>query len=172
MSRALYFSTHWIGDWLGSRTTPPSPNPARPVRSQSLHGLRYHLMLLTINNKLEQFKTELSPSIPYKQRTTPWNRTCQVLYLRLHLDRRLAWCKHFRTSETTGNYPHHNVLLTFEQVKILHRQQNSDIWSITQINLDLRNTNLGYGFHQKHWNPRTLITQSFARDSEGIFVST
>jgi hypothetical protein len=40
----------------------------------------------------------------------------------------------------------------------------------TQTNLDLWNTNLGYGFHFQHTNPRTLPIESLGRDSGRTLV--
>jgi hypothetical protein len=56
------------------------------------------------------------------------------------------------------------------RVKNLHKQQNSHIQSNTQINLDLWNKTVGYGFHFKHRNPRILPIDSFAHDCRRTLV--
>jgi hypothetical protein len=63
---------------------------------------------------------------------------------------------HIHKIEATGNDPHQNALATWSEVKTLQAQQNAYIQSNTKTNLDLWNTTLGYGFHFKHRNPRTL----------------
>jgi hypothetical protein len=47
-------------------------------------------------------------------------------------------------------------LYAFLCVKTLYKQQTSHIKNITQANLDLCNTTLGYGFHFQHRNSRTF----------------
>jgi hypothetical protein len=49
--------------------------------------------------------------------------------------------------EVAGNDAHQNALVTWTDVKTLHKQQNSHIQNSTQTNLDLWNTTVGYGFH-------------------------
>jgi hypothetical protein len=49
-------------------------------------------------------------------------------------------------------------LITWMQVKALHKQQTSHIQSSSQ-------TNLGYGFHFQQRNPIPLLIESFAHDS-------
>jgi hypothetical protein len=63
---------------------------------------------------------------------------------------------HIHKTEATGNDAHQNVLSTWNEVKTLHKQQNSHIQINTQSNLDPWNTTVGYGFKFKHRNPRTL----------------
>jgi hypothetical protein len=79
-----------------------------------------------------------------------------VKYIGLHLDRTYLAQTHIHKTEVTGNDARQNALATWTEVKTLHKQQNSHIQSNTQTNQDLWNTTLGYGFHIKHRNPRTL----------------
>jgi hypothetical protein len=62
----------------------------------------------------------------------------------------------YSQTEATGNDAHQNALATSTQVATLHKQQTSLIQSNPQTNLDLWNTTVGYGFHFKHRNHRTL----------------
>jgi hypothetical protein len=77
---------------------------------------------------------------------------------------------HFSKTETTRNYSHENLLVTWLQVKILHKQQTSHIQNNTQTNLDLWNTTLGYCFHFQNKNPRTFPIERFAHDSGRTLV--
>jgi hypothetical protein len=63
---------------------------------------------------------------------------------------------HIHKSEATRNDAHQNALATWMEVKSLHNQQNSQIQSNTQINLDLWNTTVGYGFQFEHRHPKML----------------
>jgi hypothetical protein len=95
------------------------------------------------------------PTSLYKQNTPSSTRRCQASSVALRQETYLAQT-HICKMEVTGNDAHQNALATWTKVKSLHNQQNSHIENNTQTSLDLRNTTVGYGFHFKHRNPRTL----------------
>jgi hypothetical protein len=63
------------------------------------------------------------PAGPYKQCAIPPRRRCQILDCTLTRD--LPGANTFSKTETTRNHPHQNVLVTWMQVKTLHKQQTS-----------------------------------------------
>jgi hypothetical protein len=63
---------------------------------------------------------------------------------------------HIHKTEVTGTDAHQNALDTWTEVETSYKQQNSHIQSNTQINLDLWNMTVGYGFNLKYRSPRTL----------------
>jgi hypothetical protein len=67
--------------------------------------------------------------------------------------------------ETTRNHPHQNVLVTRTQVKTFYKQQTPHPQNYTQINLDLQNTTLAYGFHIQHINFGTFPVEELAHDN-------
>jgi hypothetical protein len=94
------------------------------------------------------------PSSLYKQCTHSLTK-CQVSRVAPRQETHLAQT-HIHKTEASGNDAHQNALAAWTEIKTLHKQQNSHIWSNTQTSLDEWNTTVGYGFHFKHRNPRTL----------------
>jgi hypothetical protein len=94
-----------------------------------------------------------------------------IKYLGLHLDRRLTRHKHiFAKRKQLG-------LILTEIYWLLRRKSNTlqatnfSYIKNTEINMDLRNTTLGYGFHFQHRNSRTFPIESLAHDNPPLQLS-
>jgi hypothetical protein len=93
------------------------------------------------------------------------------MYLKLHLDRRLRWCKHMFTN--ISNWKWHSPKCTGYS----DRSQNSPqatkfsyIQRNIQTNQGLCYSTVGYSFHFKHRNHRMLPLQSCVHDYKCNFV--
>jgi hypothetical protein len=89
------------------------------------------------------------PASPHKQRKPASTRKRQVSRVAFRQETYLAQT-YIHKTEATGNDAHEDALATWTEVKTLHKQQNSDIQSNAQTNLNLWNTTVWYGFYFKH----------------------
>jgi hypothetical protein len=155
--------------------------PASSESTTAIASQKLQTNLLAIQNWFKKWRTKANgcksihitsitrketwPPSSSKQCATPPERS-QVSRTTPQQETHLAQT-HCRKTETTRNYPHQNVLVTWTQVKTLYKQQTYLIQSNTrtQANLDLPNTALGYGFHIQRRHFITFPVEDLVKDS-------
>jgi hypothetical protein len=87
-----------------------------------------------------------------------YNTLQDVKYLRLHLNRRVTWCKHIFTKQKQLGMTLTKIHWLLGRKSKLSTSNNILIYKaiLNQTNLHLPNTTVGYSFHFKHGNPRML----------------